>query len=395
MNHSPFPVTLEEITCEWLSGVLGAPVTGFETTFLEGAHLSNAYRLHAIAYGHDHPGPPSVVIKVAHHIKEIRDFAMAGRAYLKEVTFFSELADRLPLRTPILYGCFADATPTAERFIIVMEDLARHSKVFDQVDDPPDEASARQIARDIARLHAYGWESDLTRLPWVGQPDGRYLPPLHFLSGAANASSPAFFGLWNQMYGRDFFEPGEAALEELTHLLCGPRSAGIHRRIYDSLSSRPKTLLHGDLRADNIFRTLAPQGTAHSEARLSYIDFQLVHAGPPGPDLTQAWVHSLEPAVRRQEQHMLREYHDTLVGINPAAASYTFDMLLEDYTLTTCLWWTIAITLGSQTLRGFDRPEGARQKRLWERAGYRMKSALSDLDCLSRIRALAADLPDD
>jgi hypothetical protein len=53
------------------------------------------------------------------------------------------------------------------------------------------------------------------------------------------------------------------------------------------------------------------------------------------------------------------------------------------------------MTLGSQTLRDFDRPEGARQKRLWARAEYRMKSALHDLDCLSRIRELAAGLPDD
>ena len=34
-----FPVTADEITNEWLSGLLGAPVTGFETTFLEGGVL--------------------------------------------------------------------------------------------------------------------------------------------------------------------------------------------------------------------------------------------------------------------------------------------------------------------------------------------------------------------
>src|ERR1044072_5665473 len=140
MDRSSFPVTLEEITCEWLSGVLGGPVTGFETAVLEGAHLSNAYRLHTITYGHARPAPSSVVVKVPHHAKEIRDFAMAGRAYLKEIAFFSEFSGRVPMKTPIVYGCFADASPTAERFIIVMEDLASHSKVFDQIDDVPDEA---------------------------------------------------------------------------------------------------------------------------------------------------------------------------------------------------------------------------------------------------------------
>jgi hypothetical protein len=390
-----FPFKREEITCGWLSDVLGSDVKGYETQVLDGAHLSNVYRLHSIAYGNHRPGPPSVVVKCPHHVKEIRDFAMAGSAYVKEVKFLCELAGRVPLRTPVVYGCFSDGSAASERFIIVMEDLTSHSKVFDQVDDVPDESFARQTARSVARLHAQCWETDVTRLPWVSQPDGRYLPPLHFLSAMAKQASPVFFGLWRQMYGRDFFAAGEAPLEELTELLCGSRSFGIHRRIYETLSRRPKTLLHGDLRADNIFRTNSAKRTTGGEPTLTFIDFQLVHAGPPGPELTQAWVHSLEPAVRRQETSMLREYRETLVSLNPAAATYSYDMLLEDYTLATCLWWTMGITLGAQTLREFERPEGARQKRLWQRAEYRMKSALSDLDCIARIRDIASGLPDD
>ena len=33
---------------------------------------------------------------------------------------------------------------------------------------------------------------------------------------------------------------------------------------------------------------------------LTFIDWQLLHAGPPGPESTQAWQYSLEPEVAPQ-----------------------------------------------------------------------------------------------
>jgi len=390
-----FPRKLDDVTNDWLSVVLGARVTGYRTEILEGSNLSDTYRLHAITYGGDRRGPPSVFLKVAHHAKEIRDIAVAGNLYTKEVTFLTELAARVPLRTPEVYGCFTDGSPTTEFFVIVMEDLTTHSKVFDQVDDPPDEAFARRIADEAASLHAAFWESDVTRLPWVGREDGRYLPPLHSVSSGVRHAWPVFRDLWRQMYGVDFLAPDDAPLEELAALLCGPTSQGIHERIYDILSSRPKTLLHGDLRADNIFRTYPAANTTVANTTLTYIDFQLVHAGPPGPELTEMWVHSLEPEVRRRDTDMLRQYRETLVSLNPDAAAYTYDMLLEDYALAACFWWTLIITFGVQPLQEFHKPEEARQKRLWEQMAHRHNTALRDLDCLSRIKELAAGLPDD
>ena len=106
-------------------------------------------------------------------------------------------------------------------------------------------------------------------------------------------------------------------------------------------------------------------------------------------------MHSLEPEDRRKDKEMLKQYHDKLVALNPAAAAYTYDMLLEDYTLSFCFWWTAIITIGAGTLNSFDRPESARMKRLWEKGLFRSKTAMGDLDCLSHIQRLAADTPDD
>ena len=324
-----FPRTRDQIDREWLSGVLGSRVTGYDIEVLEGSNLASACRLRSITYGGDRRGPSSVILKTAHPSREIRSIAVTGNFYTREVRFLTELASQAPIRTPEIYACESDGRAACEFFAIVMEDLSAHSTVFDQVDDPPDEAFARKIAREAAGLHAAFWESATTRLPWVARPDGRYLPPVHFISADVKDQWPVFRDLWRRIFGVDVFDPEGGDVEAVTALLCGSKSHGIHRRIYDVLSSRPKTLLHGDLRADNVFRSSAH--TTVEDATLTYIDFHLVHAGPPGPELTEAWTHSLEPEVRRQERAMLREYHEVLVSRNPAAESYTYDMLLEDY----------------------------------------------------------------
>ena len=87
------------------------------------------------------------------------------------------------------------------------------------------------------------------------------------------------------------------------------------------------------------------------------------------------------------------------VGCGPhdlsVAAAYTYDVLLEDYALSFCFWWTAVISLGGGTLPSFDKVEGARMKQLWGKGLFRAMSAMRDLDCLALIKQLAADIPDD
>lgn len=392
-----FPRKMEDITNEWLSTVLGGTVTGYKTVFLEGGVLSDAFKLYAITYDDDAGrAPSSVVVKVANRVKELRDFALMGNAYNKELNFFQSLAKDVPINAPKVYGCFSDGSAGSEYFIIVMEDLTAHSKVFDQINDPPNEAFARKIALEAAKMHAKFWESETTRLPWVGRADNRYVFSLDSMSKMGHATWVPFRALYEQMYGRDIFACGAfQAVEELTELLCGPKGVAIHEKIYDILSSRPKTLLHGDMRADNVFRTDPAVGKSVEESTLTFIDWQIIHAGPPGPEFTQAWMHSLEPEERRKDKSILKQYHDRLVELNPVTAAYTYDMLLEDYALSFCFWWTAIISLGVGTLPSFDKPEGARMKQLWGKGLFRSISAMRDLDCLSLIRQVAVDVPDD
>ena len=245
------------------------------------------------------------------------------------------------------------------------------------------------MAVEAARLHAHYWESDAAQLPWLGRPDGRYVFPLDAVTRSGAGRLDTFLGAWRTVYREDLIRMDHVADGiRVAELLCGPSCDLIHERIYDVLSSRPRTLLHGDLRADNVFRTDPTKPRSAQPAGLTFIDWQLIHAGPPGPDLTQAWVLSLEPDVRRRELDLLREYRETLIGLNPAAHSYSYDMLVEDYTLACCLWLATLIAVGATLIPSFEQPAAARMKRLWHKMTIRSLTAAADLSCLAAIDSL-------
>ena len=145
-----------------------------DVSFLEGGVLSDAYRVRLACPDSRADVPASVVVKLPSSTAERREFAVSVDAYTKELNFYQHLATRVPIRSPKIYASLSDGSSAINDFVIAMEDLALHSKVFDQVEDPPGEAFARQIALEAAKLHAAYWESPVTRCS-VGRPFGRTL----------------------------------------------------------------------------------------------------------------------------------------------------------------------------------------------------------------------------
>jgi Ecdysteroid kinase-like family len=381
-----FPSRIDELDAAWLSDALGMPVAGYRAEFIEGGVLSDAYVLRDIAYHEPRPSAPSsLVVKFASQFDDRRAYALSNNAYATELNFYRDLAQQVPLRTPTIHALHADDESRPEFFVIVMEDLCTHSKVFDQVEDPPDEHFMRRIALELAQMHAQFWEAPQLRGAQFG--GGRFRFSLQESCLDCVNHHDEFFALWRQMFGIDLRdEPGCAQTRAISEIVAGPNGAGIVTRICEVWNARPWTLLHGDMRADNIFRT---QGAA--DARLTYVDWQLVMPGPPGIEFTQAWQHSAHPELRRKDRAILAQYHDRLTALNPAAAAYPYEVLLDDYKLGYVLWWMALISLGAATLPVFDKPEGARMKRLWGQGLRWMNIAMTDLDCLSLVESLAAE----
>ena len=388
-----FPRNIDELSNEWLSESFGAEVTGYEISFLEGGVLSDAFKIHNIQYSAEADAPSSAVIKLANVIDERRAVALSNNAYIKELRFFTDLADEVPMRTPIIYAIEEDGSVDAEFFVILLEDLTAQSRVFDQVLDAPDEAFTRKINLEAVNMHAKFWESPTLQLDWIAHPGGGYVFPLDDACRQCSDSLDTYVSLWEKMFGASPFDaPGASSSKELSNLVAGPKCIAILDYMTDVMSSRPHTLLHGDLRADNIFRTAPELGKSVDESDITYIDWQLVGAGPPGPEFTQAWQHSLPPELRRKDKDFLKQYHDRLVQLQPKAAAYTYEMLIEDYKMSFVMWWMALITLGAATIPIFDQPEGERMKALWGQGLPYMQVAMEDHDCLDMLQRIAAEV---
>ena len=99
-----------------------------------------------------------------------------------------------------------------------------------------------------------------------------------------------------------------------------------------TLDSRPKTLIHGDMRSDNWFRRKDGGGFV-------LIDWQAFACGPPGLELGQL----LNASLRNLEDYerlpgILRSYLGQLYQKCPQARStYTYKMLMEDFRIANAI----------------------------------------------------------
>ena len=385
-----FPHTIDTLSAAWLATVFGAKPTRFAAEFLEGGMLADAYRLR-LEWPRGHSDlPASAVVKLPTAIEAQRQMALDNSFYRKEVSFFRDLAAHVPVRMPKVYAALDDGSSEAESFVILMEDLGTDFLPFDQVNDQPAAPHVATFCDTVALLHGTLWESDLLREDWIS-PGGRYVFPVDAISRQCSGQIEPLRRAWRQYYGSEVFAIADTpSVEPLTEIIAGPKSELLLDYITSLLDARPKTLLHGDLRCDNLFRT---KDVVPEAAELAIIDWQLVHGGPPGPEFTQAWMHSLPIELRRRDTDMLRRYHARLVEVAPAAAAYTVEMLLEDYRLGYLLYWMMNVALFPQILPGTDTaPDGERMLRLYELVMRSMQIALEDHNCLDLVQRLSAEL---
>ena len=128
------------------------------------------------------------------------------------------------------------------------------------------------------------------------------------------------------------------------------------------------------------------------DSKITYIDWQIIQPGPVGPEFTQSWQHSLPIELRRKDLDFLKQYHDRLVELEPAAASYAYETLVEDYKIGYIFWWQALMTLAMANLPGFSTPEGQRNRRLWETAKEKMKTAIIDHNILDLAEQYSAEI---
>ena len=311
------PSKPDEITSEWLTEALrstgvitrsSATVAANEALAVGQGFAGQLARL-AVSYDRaDATAPTSIIAKLPSAHQPTRAYMDRVGAYAREVSFYLELGGHIELRTPRLF--YGAREPETGDFILLLEDLSSLRSGDQVASCTVDEATL--VVQHVAALHAGWWESPrLDTSQWISPWD---------------AGADAAEELYGQARG-PFLEGlgGQLPLEfrEIVDQL-GPHVA----RIKHELAESPTTLVHGDLRLDNLFF-----GREDSDPALAVVDWQACRRGQGIGDIAYFLALSLDGPVRREvEADLLADYHRTL--IEKGVAGYSLDECLRNYRLS-------------------------------------------------------------
>jgi hypothetical protein len=322
-----YPKAVGDITADWLAALLETDVTGMEVIKVLEAGVTSDAVIVGLTYGAGAGGPASICLKYAKGTQEGRDFAMGGNMYKKELFFFKNLHKEVSsvMSIPKMVGVLIDEDKPEEFFCIAMEDLLPTCDPVDQITGLS-VAEAANLADMAAAFHANFWEAPVLKddIVCAGKPDACAV----FFEGWAMATlvTP---GQWDKYVGlcrkrcQVDNEPTPADTEacKLLHKYPNELFASFHA----VLDTRPKTLTHGDMRADNMFRKKDGSG-------FTVIDWQTYGASSPGIEMHQLFANTLKTeADYEQLPALMKGYLATLHKLQPASKGYTFEMLWEDF----------------------------------------------------------------
>jgi len=316
-----FPVAMDQITPDWLTGALGeacglgaAKVTAFESEPVgAGVGFLGVVARLKLAYDRDAPhAPRSVIIKLPSSDPGARMITSTFRHYEHEVRFYEQMARINNLATPTAY--FHAFDPESGDFALVLEDLAP-ARNGDQVAGLSiDDARTAVIA--LARMQAQWWER----------------PALHVFDWLPAFNDPAMLSL--QAVFQQCWPPYQAFLGERIPpelISVGDRLGPMITRIMEALTAKPCTVVHGDYRADNFFFDCA-------SGAFTVVDWQIVIKGLGVFDLAYMLAGNLSVEDRRaHEAYLVRLYHHHLV--ENGVTDYDFDTCWRDYRTCVLLAW--------------------------------------------------------
>ncbi len=242
--------------------------------------VSDSYRLR-LTYDGPAGLPPTLIAKVPAADPASRSAARTFRTYEIEARFYDQLAPGLPVALARCYYAAYDADP--DEYIVLLEDLSPAAPGDQLAGLQPQDAAA--AVAELAALHAAGWDStELAALPWLN----RSSPEATALLAAAIADLyPGF----RERYAEQLEQGTLALIEDFLP----------HAGSYLAATDEPRTIVHGDFRADNLL---------FGRVRPVVLDWQTASFGAATGDLSYFLASSLPVAARRQyEEALVRRYH--------------------------------------------------------------------------------------
>jgi hypothetical protein len=322
------PETPAEITSDWLSSVLGGTVTSSQHQELGAGQGFMGDVLLVDIESADPAVPKQLVAKLPK--KENRVFGELLGVYEREILFFKEFAENLPIRAPQMYFSEFDRDKASEKQGEILRSLdnvplflngaigfiggliagakkRRYMLLIEYFGDmePGDQLAGLdataciQVLRNIAPLHREYWLSEKL--------EG------HFWLLELDIDARMRQGLFNKHVKQYSKVMGPKVAEHLAWLK--PHGEQLLRRL---VAEAPSTLLHCDLRLDNVI---------FDGESCAFIDFQLVRHGPAAYDVAYFMTSALhEDATAADVDMVLQAYHTEL-----AVPDYDFARFKRDY----------------------------------------------------------------
>ena len=308
----PIPQSAEQVTVEWLThalrqgGVLDPQTSVIECQrTLIGQGVGFLSRVFRVGLCYDRPAagaPDSAVVKLEPDAGEFRTFGDELHAFEREIRFYREVAAVVPVRLPRLY--YADIQ--AGQGALMMEDLG-----FATPGDQVAGMHAAQViatVRLMARLQARFWNNEaLAALAWMP---------------TSNHIEVDYDGKWPSLVEHFGAVVGDAGLAAGARLLDGG-AAWVEAEI----ERRPRTIVHSDLRADNLLF-----GTPGTADEVLVVDWQIAIRSMGAFDVARLMGGSELPEERRGHQfEVLCAWHDELCAAG--VRDYPYDEALRDFRL--------------------------------------------------------------
>ena len=383
------PERLDDLTPEWLTGALreggrlapAAAVTSVEREILgEGeGFMGTIARLRLSYEGGE--GPASVVAKMPR--LENRAFGELVGVYERESCFYEAFGESVPVALPSLYFSDFDRTAASDRqkgtislanrlpgrllprvtrvalwaagrrkrrYLLLMEDLG-DAAPGDQLAGV-DAATCGVVLKSIAKLHAAYWRSPAL--------DDRYwLVPFAGDSRVRHSMFLEMRAVFRERHP-DLFD------DEFERVVGWVSENGVEtiERIQEE---SPETLVHGDLRLDNL---------AFREGEPVFFDWQAIRRGPAAFDIAWFLSGASDELTPEDETDLLRTYHAALE--ENGVSGYPFEAFKRHYRMGLV---TTVQTLGLLGILDLGEGEarGAEMAGVWVRR-LRERLATFDLD---------------
>lgn len=268
----------------WIGEALGTTITGLDAKLMGEARglQSTTWRLQLQCHPPE-SGPASVILKSETADQDFNTFSRLNNAFGREVGFYTHCSPRLTNHQPAIY-----ATHGSEPFWLLMEDLT-HLRSGDQVIglSYPETLAAVQ---KMGAIHAEFWlDPDLNQHSWLPGHGFWFTDPNHEIADD-------FFATYGVRFGPDVCKLYRAVLDQ-------------NAAIDEAIAARPWTLVHGDLRADNLLFGQAPD---NPDAVI--LDWSWASRSAAAIDIAFL-VGGSTPQVQRQGRHeeLLLAWHQALL----------------------------------------------------------------------------------